>query len=333
MINTSPKRRLIISRKRCKSLITKIKKEVTFYVIQYCNICGSKENTILSVQDRYGLPIRTTLCDKCGLIYLIDRPDQHGYKLFYAKYYRLLVSAYWGSKVNNKQIVNHQIGFTEKLKVILKGLIDFEQKKSLLDIGGSTGMIAYEFAQLYDLEATVLDPSEEELRIAESKGLETVCGFIEDYEPNHSFDIILFLQTIDHVMDLKKTLKQITSMLSDDGIFIVDTVNLPTVITDQTNLVNYFKIDHCYYFTNEFARSLLESSGLKILYTDIASWPGHSMFVCQKMGTFEPENTRVDIRKVRENFIQNIEYNFYLQNNWKDNIITLLARFKKRIIK
>ncbi len=333
MFSTSPQRKLILSRKRCRPLIEKIQEEFKFEIVKSCNVCGHNTKTILSVMDRYGIPIRTAMCNNCGLVYLVDRPDKNSYQIFYQKYYRPLISKYWGHKIDNDHIVHHQDGFTRKLLASLYGVVSFKEINTLLDIGGSTGMIAHALAEKYHLKATVLDPSADELAVAESKGLDTIHGFIEDYEPNRSFDIILFLQTIDHVFDLRKTLERIALMLNDGGVFVVDTVNLPLVNEDQTYLGSFFKIDHCYYFTNDYMMGLLRVFGFKILNMDIASWPGHTMFVCQKTKEFVADKIEMDINRLRNHFIQNIEHDYYHQSSWKDNAIRTLARLKRRWIK
>ncbi len=64
----------------------------------------------------------------------------------------------------------------------MEGFLDPDTIDRLLNIGGSTGMRAAEFAEKYRVRATVLDPSESELEVAQAKGLQTVCGFIEDYQ-------------------------------------------------------------------------------------------------------------------------------------------------------
>ncbi len=333
IFKNSPYRTRIIRRKRCRTLVADLMKEVRLTTVSECNICGSKSKTILSNEDRYGIPVRTAMCDQCGLVYLLDRPGRDGYETIYAKYYRPLVSAYWGRKVDNKHLVQHQAGFTDKLLRMFDGILDLQNAGTLLDIGGSTGMIAHKLASTYGLEATVLDPSDEELAVAREKGLKTVCGFIEDYQTSDTFDLILFLQTIDHVYDLKATLGHISQLLKEDGYFVIDTVNLPSVIADNTGVDQFFKIDHCYYFTPQFARAVLEASGFEIVSSDIATWPGHEMFICRKKGAFQADKTRVNTDIARLRFIEMVEHQFYLETTAKDKIIGILARLKRKLLR
>ncbi len=121
--------------------------------------------------------------------------------------------------------------------------------------------------------------------------------------------------------------------MQPNGFFVIDTVNLPVIVQDNTYLGQYFKVDHCYYFTSEYARKLLEYCGFEIMASDIASWPGHEMFICRKKNPFMPEKTRINIEEQRKSFIRNIEHWYYLEDTTMDRILAILARIKRKIIR
>lgn len=72
-------------RKRCARVVQSLlrsKRETA----SSCNVCGESQNVILASHGRYGLPIRTVMCHRCGHIYVQDRLTPEGYAEFPSKF-------------------------------------------------------------------------------------------------------------------------------------------------------------------------------------------------------------------------------------------------------
>ena len=48
-----------------------------------CNLCGSEDAEPVAARDKYGLPVTTVICRRCGLMYLSPRPSAASYRRFY----------------------------------------------------------------------------------------------------------------------------------------------------------------------------------------------------------------------------------------------------------
>ena len=101
-------------------------------------------------------------------------------------FYRPLVSYYLNRKVDSTTIIEGQREYAgEVFERIEPHLPKKEGVLKLLDIGGSTGVVAKVIKDRLEtigfrVEATVIDPSPDELAVAEKLGLKTIEGLVEE---------------------------------------------------------------------------------------------------------------------------------------------------------
>lgn len=235
--------------------------------VAFCNLCGGTEFVNLATSDRYGYPVRTDGCLDCGLVFLNPRMTKYAYARFYEAHYRPLVSAYHGRVIDSKTIQPEQKEYAERLANTLWPFIG--QAESLLDIGGSTGVVARHLATEFGLHATVLDPCAEELK--EASGVEIEHGTIEDFRPNQVWDLVTMCQTADHLLDVSGALRKIRGLISPDGLFFVDILDWEK--TKQS------KVDHPFNLTEATMRAFLDRSGFRPIA--VTKYASHIGFVCR----------------------------------------------------
>ena len=105
------------------------------------------------------------------------------YTEFYTEVYRPLVSAYHGRLIDAESIQDEQRDYASARADFIEPQLRERSCKTLLDVGGSTGVVAHVMKERFDLLATVIDPAPLEIEVARALGLKTVTGFVEDYEP------------------------------------------------------------------------------------------------------------------------------------------------------
>ncbi len=231
-----------------------------------CNLCGADRWTVLTHSDRYGYPAQATACMVCGLTVLNPRMTGDAYAKFYDGVYRPLVSAYHGRLIDHKTIKLDQVPYAEEMDRLVAPFLSNMNGASFLDIGGSTGVIAAHFARRFGLRATVLDPAPDELAEAKALGIETVTGFVEDWNPgDRKFRVIGMFQTIDHLLDVRTTLTKIRELITDDGLFLVDVVDFRAMYLKNWSIEGAVKIDHPYSLTEDTAEAYFAQTGFKTL--------------------------------------------------------------------
>lgn len=253
-----------------------------------CNLCDSTLLVEAAKRDRYDFPVRFVVCGGCGLGFLSPRLTADAYGAFYDGVYRPLVSAYHGRRIDAETIQVEQRDYAADL-------VDYVEKvlprapRTILDIGGSTGVVAGAFAQRLRTQVTVLDPAPDELAVAEAAGMETVPGFIEDYDPGERrFDLVLLCQTIDHLLDIRSALDAMRRVVAADGYMFVDLLDVGFMLERRGAIEGAVKIDHPYYLTRATGRAFLTQSGFAVV-SERMSGDGHWGFLARPDRPAEPD--------------------------------------------
>jgi hypothetical protein len=124
-----------------------------------CNLCGGERFVSVTHRDRYGYPARADGCLRCGLVFLNPVMTADAYAEFYADVYRPLVSAYHGRLIDAETIQDEQREYAAVCAELLAPHLEDRGAKTLLDVGGSTGVVAHHLKERFDLNATVIDPA------------------------------------------------------------------------------------------------------------------------------------------------------------------------------
>ncbi len=254
-----------------------------------CNLCGPEGRPVeVSRRDRYGYPATLVVCGRCGLGYLSPRLGPAGYERFYASVYRPLVSAYHGRVIDAETVQGDQRAYGAELAAFLAPQLQ-PAPATILDVGGSTGVVAAELATALGGRATVLDPAPDELAVARAAGLETVAGFAEDFDPGgRRWDLVALCQTIDHLLDVRATLVAMRRMTAPGGRAFVDILDVGFVLGRAGAIEGAVKIDHPFYLTRPTAVALFDVAGFAVV-GERWSPDGHRGFVLAPGPVAEPD--------------------------------------------
>lgn len=305
--------------------------------IAECNVCGSQKNVIIAERDRYGLPLRTVLCAGCGLIYLVDRLSAGGYGTFYQDgIYRDISSAFLGVQHSVAQIQANQADYGRHLVATLRGLVNLKAGASLLDIGGSAGIVSLEFRSAFGVRAVVLEPSAEEAGAARKAGLETVQGSIEDWSTDEKFDLILLCRSVEHFSDLKTALANIRRLLAPNGLFYCDIADFMELCRLTGAPETIAKIDHCYWLSHDTAPAIFRAAGLEVVTTNLVFRSGQVGFLmrpCEPLPVppLDPQWVQDRIRRFME--IESVWARYGgTYSSWGDWLRRKAYRAKRRLV-
>lgn len=226
--------------------------------VEHCNLCGSVARTQMNKVDRYGLTAPVVECVDCGLQFLSCRMTPEAYRRFYeGGHYRRLLEGFYGRPFTPESLEAEQATYAGRLSAWLFGHINGLRGGAMLDIGGSTGVVAERLAKDYQFVATVLEPHGAESRRARDRGLVVATATMEEFDPLVKYDLITLCQTVDHLLDIRGALAKIWLWLQRDGLFFVDFVEDGPI-----------KIDHPYYLTRKTMLRYLEEAGFRTVYME-----------------------------------------------------------------
>ena len=253
--------------------------------VERCNLCGGSAFTVLTHRDRYGYPASASACNRCGLIFLDPVMTARAYGRFYAGTYRPLVSAYHGRLIDAQTIQDEQREYAVERGELLGRYLEPGRHRTLLDIGGSTGVVAQAFVRRFGVAATVIDPAPLEAAAARALGLETIHGLVEEVDlGERRFDVVIICQTVDHLLDVAGTLRRSRELLSDDGLLFVDIVDFRAAYLRNWSVEEAIKIDHPYYFTESTIAAYVRRAGFEVLRADYAADHLHVSYVARPSG-------------------------------------------------
>lgn len=250
--------------------------------VERCNLCGADRFVVVAHRDRYGYAVQAHACDRCGLVFLNPVMTAEAYGRFYRETYRPLVSAYHGRLIDATTIQDEQRVYATERADLLAPFLSGSGLRTLLDIGGSTGVVAHHLAGRFGLEATVLDPSPLEVDEARKLGLETITALVEEYDPGgRRFDVVALFQTVDHLLDVSGTLGRVRGLIHPEGLLFVDIVDFRAAYLRNRSVEEAVKVDHPYYLTGDTMTAYLAGAGFDVLRTDFAADHLHVSYVCR----------------------------------------------------
>jgi len=256
--------------------------------VKECNLCGSRYHIEVATRDRYGYPAVFLVCRRCGLGFISPRLGVRDYERFYKSIYRPLVSAYYGRDINAVTVQDEQRAYATALVSFFRAHLE-RSPRHVLDLGGSTGIVASAVRDEFGAVPTVLDPSPDELRLAAAAGMETIAGFAESFEPGERrWDLVLLCQTIDHLLDVGATVHAIRGMLETHGYAFIDIIDVEFMAQQHGAVESAIKVDHTHYLTPGTARAYFDRAGLKVI-AERMSWGGQWGFLLAPGEPREPD--------------------------------------------
>lgn len=235
-----------------------------------CELCGGDWLVTISNKDRYGLKVRFTMCRQCGLVSQNPRLGQDAYNRFYSEFYRPLLREFKGKKPAPVGIFNAGQVFAKMARITELDRY-LPPSPRVLDIGGSSGVLADFIRDEYNAEVVIVEPNAVEAEAARTKGFEVHTEVLEtaNLDPA-SFNLVVMLRTVDHLIDVSAAFAKIRQILKPGGIFLVDGVDYFRRMASMGDTVKPLKIDHCYYFSPETLNLMMRKNGLPCLISDLA---------------------------------------------------------------
>jgi SAM-dependent methyltransferase len=277
--------------------------------LQHCNLCGGSVLVTVTHRDRYGYPAQASACARCGLVFLNPRMTAAAYGRFYDGAYRPLVSAFHGRLIDARTIQGEQQEYAVDRAEMIRPFLRDAGLRTMLDIGGSTGVVAGHFAKEFALEGTLIDPAPLEVEQAKAFGLETITGLVEEHDfGSRRFDFVIICQTVDHLLDVGGTLRRVRELLTERGQLFIDIVDFRAAYLRNWSVEDATKIDHPYYLTQNTMEAYLRRAGFAIVKVDYAADHLHVSYLCRHATPVpdalpDPAAVRDLFREVR--FVQN----------------------------
>ena len=220
-------------------------------------------------------------------------------------------------------------------KMVAKKLFKRFKPKKIMEIGSNDGV----FLKNFDKKSVVaVEPCKNLARLTK-KSFETYDEFWnlklakKLLKKKGEIDLIFSANTISHIPNLKETFKGIYSILSKDGVLVIEDPSLLKVF--QNNSYDQFYDEHVYVFSSISINNIIQEYGLRLFDIEHLSTHGGSnrYFICKKNGKYKKSLRLKKAIKNEKSFkLHKIES--YLKfskkvNISKKNLFNLIKRLKK----
>lgn len=215
--------------------------------ITSCPVCHS---TQLNALPEYA-HAHLVKCQSCGMIFSNEQPDHEELVEFYSEGYDL---------------TRYYSPITEKrYKELLQEFEAYRQNGRLLDIGCGYGFFL-QTAKEVNWDITGIEITDEAVKACTSKDLRMHHGSLESAGfPDDHFDVIVLIETIEHVTEVDKLLREIYRVLRPGGLVYLSTPNFNAVnrfrLKEKYDIIQYPL--HLSYFTPDTLKQFFESNGFK----------------------------------------------------------------------
>jgi len=235
-----------------------------------CPLCTSPSKKLLSEKDSAGLPIQTSICLSCGVLYASRRFDESSLGEFYAsenlRLDRGVASAEEFLFKNELAQGANVVQFLEQ-----HGLFEKLRGSLIVEIGCGPGGILAHFKRLGFLVAGFdIDPAVVAYG-SRVQGLEIHLGGIEraaEVVPAMArrLGMVILEQALEHMTNPRRELQRIRTLMDNDTLLFIGVPGLRNIGPHyRYDLLNYLQLGHLVHFERRTLSALLDETGFEEL--------------------------------------------------------------------
>jgi SAM-dependent methyltransferase len=263
----------------------------------------------VELPDNYDIVI----CKQCGFVYGDTSASQKDYDTFY----------------KNHNIYENPASYSDlhKYDMIFNELKNkWNKEDSILEIGTANGELLDIFKRNGYTSLFGVDPSASCIETLESNGITSWQKSLLDFKPKRKFKNIILSHVLEHILDVKKAMNVLSTILEDDGTLYVEVPDSLQYIENGAMPFNFFDVEHINHFSQSTLITLVTNYGFDVVHSGRKKWAiGNNKFypatwvLCRKKTSFQ------EVKKYMKSYIKNC-----LDKKYDE--ITSLAKSKEKII-
>lgn len=238
-------------------------------------LCGKQGGVVLASRDRFNIPSRTVVCERCGLIRVDPRMTDDSLYVFYTHHYQAL---YQGEE-NFEALFEAQVRHGEVIA-------DFTglgcKPKRVLEVGTGPGGILKAFAGLgHEALGVELDPKA--VAWGNARGGFTIhqgdVGAFSDQ--TGTADLVILSHVLEHLAQPSEVLRSIHRLLGENGLLYIEVPGVRSLESGQQGMcgstaahphnkdfLEYLRSVHLWSFELRTLRAVVEACGFEMIRGD-----------------------------------------------------------------
>ena len=288
-----------------------------------CPVCGGKHAQPLrkiqmKIPADYHLPSTYDVvrCERCGMVYADTKASMGDYDWYYTH------CNFYGDDSKDDNTLRY-----EMVKDFLEKYCNRDSR--LVDIGAGNGRFELALREHGYRHMVAIDPSPESVERLARQGIEAQIGSIySEVSPDeqNTVDCVFLFEVAEHLLCPGIGVDHVCKLLKKEGYFIISVPDYSQIAQDQSEIPNYFNLEHINYFSEFSLDNLMRMHGM---HRVDQKWVGCDLIHCyQYTEVCEPlQEDHVTGTAVETFFAAKQEKEQYTRN-----IIAQLKEQKKKII-
>jgi 2-polyprenyl-3-methyl-5-hydroxy-6-metoxy-1,4-benzoquinol methylase len=253
-----------------------------------CNLCQAQDSEKL--YEKGGLEIAR--CRQCGLVYANPRLTQEEIWQRYSPTY------FWDEYMPAHNAPNGEFAAAwhrQRAQPILDLLKPYQKLGALLEVGCAAGFflkIAAEngwTTQGVEIMSPAVEYARNTLQIDVFEG-----DLAQGHFPDESFDVVVMIETVEHLLDPAATLSEAYRLLRPGGAIWITVPNLRSIMLPMLG-VNWSVLspaEHLYYFTETTLSQMLTQVGFSSIKPYWQLGRQHLLDIMNPLNTHQPDSLR-----------------------------------------
>lgn len=225
-----------------------------------CPICDKRngekiEHICMNVPENYRLPdsYNIVVCDNCGMVYADTSASVEDYDWYYTN------CNFYGddSKDDNRERYDWMEDLLKK---------HLTKESVMLELGAGNGRYSMALKEHGYSQITATDPSEESVQRLRAAGIDAyvanIYSEVTEKEQNR-YDAVFLFEVTEHLLIPKKGIANVTSLLRNNGYFMLSVPDYSLIAKDTCSIPNYFNLEHINYFSEDSLDTLMAQFHMK----------------------------------------------------------------------
>ena len=285
--------------------------------------CGAEQPIHFANIDRFGFPIDSYVCGKCGLVYTSPVLSPDSLKPFYEHHYHLM---HFGSPPSPDKSL-YAKGQGKKIYNLLKKWLD-SKEISVLEVGCGSGSVIKEFIK----EAVAdghkkakgigLEYSQEYVECFNPEGLNVkiLQGDFHNLDPSSGpYNVVIMSHVFEHFLEPQIELQALKKFINRHSLIYIEVPGIFSLkyrYEYDCDYLKYFTFAHIYNFNLTSLTNLLNKSGFGLLWGDEEI---QCVYLLGEQHIDTSEN-KIEVISYLRGLEMNILYHSHLQTSITSNI-------------
>lgn len=205
-------------------------------------LCGVRDDERVAGRDRYGLPLETVLCRRCGRM----RSDPYFSEDALAAFYRDDYRAIYSSALEPAVLFDDELRAGEKLARALAAQPGVDAS-TVFEIGCGAGGVLEAF-RARGARVAGCDFDERHLAFGRARGLALENGDLDALRPHGTASLVLLRHVLEHLRDPVVELRRVAAMLAPGGRLCVELPGIFSIGRDYGDLALFLQNAHAWHF-------------------------------------------------------------------------------------